>query len=153
MRNLRKLSISALCLLLPFTLSAHEEALDNGWCAGGQVTVLGQFSLTAPVLSKFKGADNAVCNQLKSCGQFDDDDYTAARRAADAFCHQLSEVELASSKTSSDNGTVRPIFHAPAVVKNAELQHHELYSVNQGLSFSCGVCRLRVVATPVQVTK
>jgi hypothetical protein len=153
MDNLKKVGFAALCLLLPLTLSAHQEALDNGWCAGGQITVLGQFSLTAPVLSKFKGKENAVCNQVKSCGQFDDDDYTAARRAADAYCHQLSEVELENSKTSSDNGTVRPVFHAPAVVKHAELRHHELYSVNQGLSFSCGVCRLKVAATPVTVSK
>jgi hypothetical protein len=153
MRNLINLSFASLCFVLPLTLVAHEEPLDNGWCAGGQISVLGQFSLTAPVLSKFKGKENPVCSQLKSCGQFDDDDYTAARRAADAFCHQLSEVELESSKTTSDNGTVRPLIHAPAVVKHAELMHHELYSINQGLSFSCGVCRLKASATPISPSK
>lgn len=129
------LSVTSLSIL------SHEQAMEKGWCAAGTISILGNFSLNKPLLEKFKGEENAVCNQLRSCGQFDDDDYTISTRAATSLCHSFSEAEL-EYRTTGDHQTVRAIIHSPVTAKNSEDSHHELYSIDQGIEFSCGICRI-----------
>ncbi|KKO45818.1 hypothetical protein WG68_08905 [Arsukibacterium ikkense] len=137
-------------MILGFSALAHDEALESGWCRGGSITVLGEFMLKEPLLQQFKGDSGLVCSQLKSCGHFDDDDYTIARRTAEGLCQVFSEKELAYRQQSSDAGTVRPIFHSPAVFKNSESDHHALYQLTLGIRFSCGYCRMPEVIEPIQ---
>ncbi|MBZ9611583.1 hypothetical protein [Rheinheimera maricola] len=136
-----KLMLAAVGIITGCSALAHEEALESGWCRGGTITVLGEFSLKQPLLLQFKGDSGLVCGQLKSCGHFDDDDYTIALRAAEGLCRAFSEQELAYAEQGYD-GTVRPIFHGPGVFKNSESEHHSLYQLTQGIQFSCGYCRM-----------
>lgn len=139
MRVIPKLMLAVVGMSAGFSVWAHDEALEAGWCRSGTITVLGEFSLKQPLLRQFKGDSGLVCGQLKSCGHFDDDDYTIARRAAEGLCRAFSEQELAYAGQGHD-GTVRPIFHSPAVFKNSEVDHHSLYQLTQGIQFSCGYC-------------
>ncbi|MDP5135088.1 hypothetical protein ORJ04_03880 [Rheinheimera baltica] len=139
-----KLILAALGVMVGCSAVAHDEALESGWCRGGNVTVLGEFSLKDPLLRQFKADSAQVCGQLKSCGHFDDDDYTIARRTAEGLCRAFSERELAYA-TDGHDGTVRPIFHTPAVFKNNETDHHTLYQLAQGIQFSCGYCSMPAV--------
>ena len=144
---LNKMGVLASALLfapLIGTVAAHDEPMDSNWCSGGQITILGHFQLNQSLLKKFKGEENAVCNNLKSCGQFDDDDYSIANRTALSICSSLSVTELLI-KTNGDNDTVRPIFYSPINFKNSEVNHHLLYTISQGLEFSCGQCSLDVM--------
>ena len=141
MQVIPKLMLAVVGMIAGFSVLAHEEALESGWCRGGAITILGEFSLKQPLLRQFKGDSGLVCGQLKSCGHFDDDDYTIALRAAEGLCRAFSEQELAYAEQGYD-GTVRPIFHAPAVFKNSEVNHHSLYQLAQGIQFSCGYCRM-----------
>ncbi|MGX5172887.1 hypothetical protein ACUR5C_02515 [Aliikangiella sp. IMCC44653] len=122
------------------TAFAHEEAINTGWCSGGQITILGQFKLNQALLQQFAKESSGVCSQLKSCGQFDDE-YGVAYKTAGALCHSFSEAEL-TYKNIGDHLSVRAIFHSPATMKNSEANHHTLYSFEQGLEFSCGLCEL-----------
>lgn len=133
------LSSLATALMLSFGVIAHEEPMESDWCSGGQIAVLGHFSLNHKLLAKFKGETNAVCSQFKSCGQFDDDDYNVSWRTAHSFCAAFSEAEINRSAVD-DDGTVRPIFYLPLSFKNSEVNHHLLYSIDQGIEFSCAAC-------------
>jgi hypothetical protein len=139
-----QLGAIATAITLGFSLSgaaiAHEEALNSGWCSGGQISILGQFKLNKTLLQQFAKESSGVCSQLKSCGQFDDE-YGVAFRTAGALCHSFSEAEL-TYKNIGDHLSVRAIFHSPATMKNSEANHHDLYSFEQGLEFSCGLCEL-----------
>ncbi len=126
---------------------AHDEALESGWCQGGRITLLGEFQLKKQLLQYFSRESNAVCKNLRSCGQFDDDDYSIARNTAEQICYQFSERELTFTH-NGDDGTVRPIFHGPSVFKNNEPDHHTLYQLDQGISFSCGLCSVNADRVP-----
>ncbi|TQV86470.1 hypothetical protein [Aliikangiella coralliicola] len=139
-------------IIFPSVAIAHEEAMESDWCGGGEITILGYFKLNAALLKNFKGEDNAVCSQLRSCGQFDDDDYGISRRTALNICRSFSEAEL-EVRTIGDHETVRPIFYAPASIKNSELNHHVLYSISQGVEFSCGMCAMPDVVRREAVSK
>jgi hypothetical protein len=144
---LNKVVVAASALLftsLVGKVSAHDEPMDANWCSGGQITILGHFQLNQSLLKKFKGDENAVCNNLKSCGQFDDDDYSIANRTALSICSSFSATEL-TMKTDGDNNTVRPIFYSPINFKSSEANHHLLYGISQGVEFSCGQCSLDVM--------
>lgn len=137
-RHLAKIALCSSALLLTaLPVAAHQEAMEAGWCAEGRIVVLGQHTLQGKLLQLFRDPKGSLCQQTKTCGEFDD--YTAARKVAEQQCLQYSEVELAGLK-SGDAGTVRPIFHNPAVFKNYEKNHHTLYQLSQGISFSCAIC-------------
>jgi hypothetical protein len=121
---------------------AHEEALESQWCQGGQITILGQFQLHSKLLQTFM-QESEVCTELKSCGQFDDD-FSGARAAAQGTCSMYT----VASKTYGDHGTIRPIYTSPTSIKNGFSAHHELYSIDQGVSFSCGYCDMTEVTPP-----
>lgn len=137
-----KMVITLLATIVSGLACAHEEAMDSSWCEGGQIEILGHFQLNHNLLEKFKGEDNAVCSQLKSCGQFDDDDYGVSMRAASALCSSFSESELLL-RVNGYHDTVRPIFYSPVNFKNSETNHHILYSLSQGIEFSCARCIMR----------
>lgn len=137
-RNLTQIIVcSSTLLLTALPAAAHQEAIDAGWCADGRIVVLGQHTLQGKLLQLFRDPKGSLCQQTKTCGEFDD--YTTARKVAEQQCLQYSEVELAGLK-SGDASTVRPIFHSPAVFKNYEKNHHTLYQLSQGISFSCAIC-------------
>lgn len=137
MRTFTLLLTATTASLLAFPSMAHQEAMDAGWCAEGRIVVLGQHSLQGKLLQLLRDPKGSLCNQTKTCGEFDD--YTAARKIAEQQCLQYSEVEQAGLKTG-DAGTVRPIFHSPMVFKHSEKNHHLLYQLSQGISFSCAIC-------------
>ena len=141
--------VASLCVAISGSLTAHEEALESGWCSGGQVSILGHFTLNKSLLLKFKGEQNLVCDQIRSCGQFDDDDYSVAFRAAGGICQSFSEAELLL-RTVDDHETVRAIIHAPATMKNVETNHHDIYQLDQGIEFSCGYCTMPAIEDPVE---
>lgn len=118
--------------------NAHQEPIESGWCANGEIHILGTFNLNQLLLEKFRNEQDAVCNLYRSCGQFDDD-YDLSFRTAGAICHSFSSDELAY-RSQGDHLTVRPIFHSPVTMKNSEQNHHEIYSIEQGVEFSCGYC-------------
>lgn len=122
-------------------IHAHEEPMEAGWCKAGKVTIIGHFKLNQDILSLFKGPENAVCLLQKSCGQFDDDDYSVGLRAASSLCHMYSAAEL-EFRHNADHLTVRPIFYSPNSFRNSEVNHHSLYSIAQGVEFSCGICKI-----------
>lgn len=138
-----KHSLAIALSITSLSVVSHEQAMEKGWCASGTISILGHFSLNKPLLEKFKGEENAVCSQLRSCGQFDDDDYTISTRAATSLCHSFSEAEL-EYRTTDDHLTVRAIIHSPVTAKHSEVSHHELYSIEQGIEFSCGICRVEI---------
>lgn len=133
----------ALLILITYSkyVIAHDEAMESGWCEGGEVSILGHFQLNENLLAEFKGDENPVCTQYKSCGQFDDDDYRVSRRTALGFCQSLSSAEL-TQVIFNDHHTVRPIFYAPENFKNKDANHHKLYAIAQGIEFSCAICTL-----------
>ncbi len=61
-----KLILAALGVMVGCSAVAHDEALESGWCRGGNVTVLGEFSLKDPLLRQFKADSAQVCGQLKA---------------------------------------------------------------------------------------
>ncbi|NVJ59943.1 MAG: hypothetical protein HWE27_06105 [Gammaproteobacteria bacterium] len=117
---------------------AHEEPMEKGWCSQGNIQIMGTFNFTAALLERFRSEQNPVCNQYKSCGQFDDD-YSLAIRAGNSLCHSF-DIEEREFKNQGDFGTVRLIIHGPASLKNSEKSHHLLYDIRQGAHFSCAVC-------------
>lgn len=117
--------------------SSHEEPTETGWCQYGQVQILGQFTFNQKLLQIYQEPTSQVCNQAKTCGEFDD--YKLARNVADNLCASYNDAELKGS-TNGDYGTIRAVFHQPASFKNSEAAHHQLYSISQGLVFSCARC-------------
>ncbi len=145
MSKLQQLSIAIVASTFALGVSAHEEAIEKGWCANGEIKILGTFNLNKILLEKFRDEQDAVCTQYRSCGQFDDD-YDLSFRAAGSICHSFSSDELAY-RSRGDHLTVRPIFHSPVTMKNAEENHHEIYSIDQGVEFSCGYCVISSLET------
>jgi hypothetical protein len=140
-KPLTLISTAIVSCVLSSASFAHEEALESQWCQGGQISILGQFQLHSKLLQTFM-QESEVCSELKSCGQFDDD-FTGARAAAHGTCAMYT----VASKTYGDHGTIRPIFTAPTSIKNDFSAHHDLYSIDQGVSFSCGYCDMSEVVT------
>lgn len=139
-RNSLFLSAALLSLSVLGSVSAHEEPLETGWCQGGSITILATMKLYHKPLTYFK-SESQVCSDLKSCGQFDDDDFKTARTAADGLCSTLAEAEKTLQQLG-DDGTVRPIFISPNSIKDSDVNHHLLYSIDQGVEFSCGLCSM-----------
>ena len=119
--------------------STHQEPIDSDWCKEGHIEVLAEFSYTSLMFEHQLETGQACQRELGplSCGQFDDD-YSLARTLADNQCasYQGSEIEF-------ELGTIKPIFHAPDVFKNAQKEHHDLYRKEMGLVFSCARCSAR----------
>ena len=70
--TIKKTALVLLAIIVyPNNVMAHDEAIQSGWCEGGEVAILGNFQLNGNFLRKFKGEENPVCTQLKSCGQFE----------------------------------------------------------------------------------
>jgi len=133
------LAIAILSASMAVPTFAHEEALEQGWCQGGNISILGTFQLYEKSLTYFQ-QETQVCTELKSCGQFDDD-FGTARHAASGLCSTLAEAEKKFTN-NGDDGTVRPIFDAPTTIKDSDSNHHLLYSIDQGVTFSCGLCTM-----------
>ncbi|WP_144393777.1 hypothetical protein [Pleionea sediminis] len=146
-----KLSVIALSAVLSHSSMAHEEPMEAGWCESGQIQVLGTFNLNERLLVKFRDEQDAVCANYnyRSCGQFDDD-YGLATRIAGSMCHSFSSDEI-SGRSNGDHRTVRPIFHGPVTIMNAQSAHHSIYTLSQGLHFSCGYCEADGVAVEAEV--
>ncbi|MCL2916069.1 hypothetical protein L2725_20210 [Shewanella corallii] len=125
---------------------AHEEPIDTEWCEGGRVVLLGKFTLHGNQLQRYANyvEENGVCPggddgvSTKTCGQFDDE-YGVGRSASSNLCSQF-----AYRVGRGDDGTVKPIFYEPASFRDGDPNHHELYSVKQGVVFACGLCEMPV---------
>ncbi|MGI2258209.1 hypothetical protein [Shewanella sp. GXUN23E] len=122
---------------------AHQEPIESRWCEGGRVTLLGTFTLHGNQLSRYASwaTETGECPattdiSTRSCGQFDDE-YDMARSASASMCQQL-----VYRSGPGDNGTVRPIFYEPASFRDQDPNHHELYRLEQGIVFACGLCEL-----------
>ncbi len=129
------------------TVLAHEEPIEGEWCRNGNVVILGEFTLTPLHLTRFKRFAEDVCPasgmgdvNTKSCGQFDDE-YGLARAATNNLCSSLA-YDLRNVSTYGDDGTVRPIFYGPESMKNSDNNHHDVYSITQGVKFACGLCEM-----------
>ncbi|MEC4725349.1 hypothetical protein HWQ46_07295 [Shewanella sp. D64] len=132
-------------IMLPATVLAHEEPIEGQWCNNGNIVILGEFSFTSLHLARFERFAEDVCPgsgleggdiETKSCGQFDDE-YDLARSATNHLCQSLAYRNVNSR---GDGGTVRPIFYGPESLKNSDQNHHEVYSIVQGVRFACGLC-------------
>ncbi|WP_394393230.1 hypothetical protein [Shewanella woodyi] len=131
-------------MMLPVAALAHEEPIESQWCQNGNVVILGEFKLTPLHLARFGRFAENECPDFgggvgtKSCGQFDDE-YGLTRAATGHLCNSIA-YELRDVSREGDGGTVRPIFYGPESLKNSDKNHHEVYSIVQGVQFACGLC-------------
>lgn len=131
-------------MVLSNYISAHEVPIEKQWCQDGHLVIFGEFKLTPRYLESFVQGDDCDSQlggvETKSCGQFDDD-YFGARAAATHLCHSLSRKSDDVSRVSySDKDTIKPIFNGPESIRNRNENHHQLYLIQQGVSFSCAKC-------------
>lgn len=122
---------------------AHQEPIDSEWCEGGRIVLLGKFSLQGNQLERFGRyvEENGECPSIagigtRTCGQFDDE-YGLTRTAADHLCGQFKY-----RRNRGDAGSVKPIFYEPASFRDQDPNHHELYRLEQGVVFACGLCKM-----------
>ncbi|MBV7317287.1 hypothetical protein [Shewanella sp. NIFS-20-20] len=138
----------SLAVCFSVTAFAHEEPIEGRWCSGGQIKVLGEFSIMPLHLSRFARNEEPTCEPVngdintRSCGQFDDE-YGVARMAAAQLCHTLAYSDARTS-IDADDGSVKPIFYGPESLRNTQENHHEVYTIQQGVNFACGLCEMEV---------
>lgn len=118
---------------------AHSELPEPRWCQHGEPVVVGHFELLPQALIQARAIEQqTTCppNSPKTCGQFDDD-YGTGRRLAMATCAVYS-----TAVGGGDLGSVIYMVEQPESF-NDELNHHALYTVEQGLQGSCVRCQIR----------
>lgn len=127
----------AVLLMLASTCAAAHGGLPSAeWCEGGRITVVSEFVFTSEGLRPGNECP-AGARSTRDCGQFDDD-YGRARSAANDHCGQFA-YDAAPSKIA-DLGSAIPLVESPS--SYLDDQHHQTYSITQGLSGTCLRCDL-----------
>lgn len=123
--------------------TAHNELPTQTWCVDGEVVAVAEFEFFPRLLmqqrDELRSALADVINQdpsMKDCGVFDDD-YDIGRSSAVAHCSQYATGD----GRKSDFGTVLPLVSTPQTYLSKD--HHETYSLTQGLAGTCVRCEAR----------
>jgi hypothetical protein len=123
--------------------TAHNELPTQNWCIEGEVVAVAEFEFFPRLLmqqrDELRSALTAAINEdpsLRDCGVFDDD-YDIGRTSAVAHCSQYAT----SDGSGSDIGTVLPLVSTPQTYLSKD--HHDVYSLTQGLSGTCVRCEAR----------
>lgn len=136
------LILAGILILASAPTTAHNELPTQNWCIEGEVVAVAEFEFFPRLLmqqrDELRSALTAAINDdpsLRDCGVFDDD-YDIGRTSAVAHCSQY-----ATGDGSSDIGTVLPLVSTPQTYLSRE--HHDVYSLTQGLAGTCVRCEAR----------
>lgn len=130
------LSLAAAGLFWQASARAHSELPDADWCSRGVPTPVAQFEIFPATLRAEREREqqcSAGKSSAKTCGQFDDD-YGTGRRSAARLC----DAHAAARIGPGDIGSVIAVVESPSSYLHPD--HHDLYSVDEGLSGLCVRC-------------
>ncbi|RMH36343.1 MAG: hypothetical protein D6694_13975 [Gammaproteobacteria bacterium] len=116
---------------------AHSPEALTQWCPNGRVQVIGQWQYSAFVIRKLKTSAQTcqVTPGDKSCGQFDDD-WEMAWRVAQGTCAGAA----GDTPVRTDVTGPASFLDNRAVVGSKARMHHFIYTIDEGITFSCQVC-------------
>ncbi|HVJ61403.1 MAG TPA: hypothetical protein VM555_01670 [Tahibacter sp.] len=157
---------SCLAALVAGPAWAHDALPSANWCQYGQTAVVTSFAFTGADVDAYiacvasgacpdprppnQNQNTATCNNLKSCGNFDDD-YGKTALMINAYCEQYADAPVAGRGVPAaplpgyEAGSVAPIAYGPQFFLSTF--HHSRYAKSQGVQ---GVCAKCVLSTPVQ---
>ena len=139
-----RILVAACLLAAAASASAHNGALADRSCSGGQFVTVATFSFTQSQLIDYEACLNApnttACTEemplaaagctTETCGEFDDD-YGVAYRLAYNFCETYDT-------SSSGSGLGSAVASVEGPVQFGWSTHHQDYHFSGGLN---GICR------------
>jgi hypothetical protein len=139
------LILAGILVLISAPTPAHNELPSHNWCVNGEVVAVANFEFFPRLLMQQRdelryalAAEISRDPSLRDCGAFDDD-YDVGRSSAVAHCSQFAT----SDGSQGDIGTVLPLVSSPQTYLHKD--HHDIYSLTQGLSGTCVRCEPRSV--------